>query len=124
MARVQVKIEFMFKASPSIIYIFITQPTALVRWFCDKVDNIGDRYTFSWEGEEENATLAEDVEEELVKYVWDENPHEFLQFRMYKTPITNETILEITDFCDDDETKGQKDIWEMYIKKLKIFCGG
>ena len=124
MARVQIKIEFMFKASPSIIYLFITQPTALVRWFCDKVDNIGDKYTFSWEGEEEEALLVDDIEEELVKYIWDERPDEFLQFRIYKTDITNETILEITDYCDDDEVKEQKDIWEMYIKKFKTFCGG
>lgn len=124
MARLQIKVEFMFKASPSIIYLFITQPTALVRWFCDKVDNVGDKYTFSWEGEEEEALLVDDIEEELVKYVWDERPDEFLQFRIYKTDITNETILEITDYCDDDEVKEQKDIWEMYIKKFKTFCGG
>ena len=124
MARVQVKMEFMFKASPSILYLFVTQPTGLVRWFCDKVDNIGDRYTFSWEGDEEEAVMVDDLEEERVKYVWDERPDEFLQFRIYRTDITNETILEVTDYCDDDEVIEQQDIWQMYIRKFKTFCGG
>ena len=68
MPRVQFQTEFMFKASPSIIYLFITQPTGLVRWFCDKVDNVGDHYTFSWEGDSEEATLIVDIEDELIKF--------------------------------------------------------
>ncbi len=124
MARVEFKTEFMFKASPSIIYLFVTQPTAIIRWFCDEVDNIGDDYTFSWDGDSEEATLVMDIEDELVKYVWKDRPDEYLQFRIYKTDITNETILEVSDFCDDDEVQEQKDIWEVYIKKFKTFCGG
>ncbi len=96
----------------------------MVRWFCDRVDNIGDRYYFDWEGDHEEATLSVDIEEELVKYDWLDREGEFLQFRIYKTDITNETILEVTDFCDDDEVKEQRDLWEDYIKKLKNSCGG
>ena len=124
MARVQFQTEFMFKASPSIIYLFVTQPTTIIRWFCDKVDNVGDHYTFSWDGDSEEATLVIDIEDEMVKYQWVDREEEFLQFRIYKTDITNETILEITDFCDDDEVQEQKDIWEVYMKKFKTFCGG
>ncbi|MBK8404098.1 MAG: activator of HSP90 ATPase 1 family protein [Saprospiraceae bacterium] len=124
MARVQFQTEFMFKASPSIIYLLVTQPTTIIRWFCDKVDNVGDHYTFSWDGDSEEATLVIDIEDEMVKYQWVDREEEFLQFRIYKTDITNETILEITDFCDDDEVQEQKDIWEVYIKKFKTFCGG
>ena len=102
----------MFKASPSIIYLFVTQPTCLVRWFCDKVDNVGDLYTFSWN------------DEELVKFIWTDRPDEFLQFRIYKTDITNETILEVTECCEADEVKSQNDIWNSNIKKLKTACGG
>lgn len=125
MARVQFQVEFMFKSSPATLYLFVTQPTCMVRWFCNKVDNTGDHYVFDWEGDHEEATLVVDIEEELVKYKWlGRDEDEFLQFRIYKTDITNETILEITEFCDDDEVKGQKDLWEVYIKKFKTFCGG
>jgi hypothetical protein len=114
----------MFKASPSIIYLFVTQPTCLVRWFCDKVDNVGDLYTFSWNDEAEEANLSEDIEEELVKFIWTDRRDEFLQFRIYKTDITNETILEVTECCEADEVKSQNDIWNSNIKKLKTACGG
>ncbi|MCC6754181.1 MAG: activator of HSP90 ATPase 1 family protein [Saprospiraceae bacterium] len=124
MARVQIQLDFMFKSSPATVYLFVTQPTCMVRWFCDRVDNIGDRYYFDWEGDHEEATLSVDIEEELVKYDWLDREGEFLQFRIYKTDITNETILEVTDFCDDDEVKEQRDLWEDYIKKLKNSCGG
>ena len=124
MARVQFQTEFMFKASPSIIYLFVTQPTTIIRWFCDKVDNVGDHYTFSWDGDSEEATLVIDIEDEMVKYQWVDREEEFLQFRIYKTDITNETILEVTDFADDDEVQGQIDVWEAYIKKFKAYCGG
>ena len=43
---------------------------------------------------------------------------------MYKSNITNETILELTDWCDDDEVDEQKDLWEEQMKKLKVECGG
>ena len=43
---------------------------------------------------------------------------------MYKSDITQQTILEITDFCDDDEVQEQKDLWEEQISQLQIVCGG
>ena len=49
--------EFIFKASPAIIYQFLTVPECLVRWFCDNVDISEDVYTFSWDGAEEDAEL-------------------------------------------------------------------
>ena len=52
----------------------------------------------------------------------DEN--EFLEFRMYKSDVTNETILEITDFCDDDEIDSTRDLWDRQIIKFKQECGG
>ncbi|MFZ1786900.1 MAG: START-like domain-containing protein, partial [Saprospiraceae bacterium] len=38
MRREKIDLEFIFKASPAIVYQFLTQPACLVRWFCDAVD--------------------------------------------------------------------------------------
>ena len=43
---------------------------------------------------------------------------------MYKSPLTGETILEIQDFCDEDEINDQMQFWESQIKKLKTATGG
>ena len=49
---------------------------------------------------------------------------EYLEYRVYKSDVTNETILEITDFCDDDDVKTTKDVWANQIEQLKVECGG
>ncbi|NNE27578.1 MAG: activator of HSP90 ATPase 1 family protein [Saprospiraceae bacterium] len=125
MSRVRIDMEFIFKASPSIIYQFLTMPECLVRWFCDSVDISEDIYTFEWEGSPEDAELIDDIEEERLRFKWtDAEEDEFLEFRMYKSDVTNETILEITDYCDDDEVQEQKDLWETQVSELRKECGG
>ena len=119
-------LEFIFRASPAIVYSFLTSPATLVRWFCDEVDIQDDVYTFSWEGSEEQAEMIDDIEEERVRFRWLEadDDEEFLEFRMYKSTITNETIVEITDFCDDDEVDEVKDLWNTQMNKMRVECGG
>ena len=125
MQRVKYDMEFIFRASPAILYTFLTTPTGIVRWFCDEVDITADVFTFSWEGSEEVATLTEDIEEERVRFEWeDAEPDEYLEFRMYKSSITNETVFEITEYCDEDEVSDQKDLWANLIEKLRFECGG
>lgn len=126
MSRAQFNLEFIFKASPAILYRFITDPACLIRWFCDKCDINSEVYTFEWEGSQENAEMIDDIEEERIRFRWEDADDlaEFLEFRMYKSSVTNETVLEITDFCDDDEVQSQKDLWESQIAVLRIECGG
>lgn len=123
--RHQFELEFIFKASPAILYQFITRPANLVLWFCDSVDIEHDVFTFWWDGSEEVAELIDDIEEERLKFIWeDAEPDEYLEFRMYKSDLTNETILEITDFADELELDEQKDMWSSQIEELKGACGG
>ena len=125
MKRIKIDMEFIFRASPAILYTFITTPACLVRWFCDAVDIENDLFTFEWAGSEEVAEMLDDIEEERVRFGWEEgNPGEYLEFRFYKSDVTNETIMEITDFCDADEEKEQRDYWATQIHKLKIETGG
>lgn len=89
------------------------------------MDILGDDFTFVWNGAEEKAELIDDIEDERLKFVWEDAPEdEFLEFRFSKSPVTNETILEITDFADEDEVDEQKELWESQIKKLRIETGG
>lgn len=125
MKRVSFEMEFIFKASPAILYTFLTTPACLVRWFCDGVDINNEVYTFSWDGADEDAEMVDDIQEERVRFKWeDAEDDEYLEFKMYKSDVTNETILEITDFCDDDEVDSQRDLWESQMKALRTECGG
>jgi len=126
MERVKLNLEFLFRASPTILYKFFTTPSCLIRWFCDEVDIQGNTYTFIWSGSEEVAFLIEDTEDELLKFEWEEieNDEEFLEFRISTSPVTGETILEITDFCDKDEVDDQRQYWDSQINQLKKETGG
>lgn len=123
--RVKIDLEFIFRASPTIIYNFVTTTSCLVRWYCDEVDITNDTYTFYWTGSNETAHLIDDIEDERVKFKWDHaDDSEYLEFRMYKSDVTNETILEITDFSDEDEVQETKDLWETLMVELRKECGG
>lgn len=126
MDRVKLELEYIFKASPTILYQFITTPACLVRWFCDEVDINSEEYSFVWEGAEEIAEMVDDIEDERVRFKWEDadDEEEYLEFKMYKSDVTNETILEITDYCDSDEVDSTSDLWDRQIKKFKQECGG
>ena len=117
--------EFLFRASPTILYKFLTSPACLVRWFCDTVDIQEDVYAFEWSGSEEVAVLIDDIEEERLRFKWqDAADNEYLEFRFDISPVTNETILSITDFCDDDEVEDQKKLWASQFDMLRRETGG
>ena len=125
MDRVSFDMEFLFRASPTILYKFLTAPSCLIRWFSDGVDIEGETYTFVWNGAEEYAELVEDIEDERLRFVWDDaDEGEYLEFRMNISPVTGETILEITDFADEDEVDDQRQLWESQIKVLRQETGG
>lgn len=126
MDRVKFELEFIFRASPAMLYQFFTQPANLTRWFCDEVDIENDTYTYYWEGSGETAELIDDIEEERLRFVWEEadDPDEYFEYRMFKSPVTGETILEITDYCDDDEVQESKELWDSQIEKLRRAIGG
>ena len=125
MKRVAFELEFLFRASPTILYKFLTTPSCLIRWFCDEVDIQGDTFTFAWNGSEEIAELIDDIEDERVRFHWeDADEEEFLEFRMSRSPVTGETILEITDYCDEDEVDDQKQLWQSQISILRQETGG
>lgn len=125
MERTKIDLEFIFRASPAILYKFFTDPANLVRWFCDEVDISGTTYTFSWSGSDEIAELIEDEEDARLRFQWEEeDEEEYFEYKMYKSPLTGETILEIQDFCDEDEVNDQMQFWESQIKKLKTATGG
>ncbi len=125
MKRVSIHLEFIFRASPTILYQFLTTPACLTRWFCDGADIEQDMYTFTWHGNAEVAELVDDIEDERLRFHWVDAPfNEYLEFKMYKSQVTDETVLEITDFANEDEVDDQELFWESQIKILRQETGG
>lgn len=124
MARKKLTVEYIIRSSPAILFDFLTNASSLSLWFCDSCDQNGDIFTFSWSGSKENAKQIEWIEEESVKYKWDgAKKDEFFGFRIYKSDISNDTILEVTDFAEEREIKDQIRLWDSQIEDLKYHIG-
>lgn len=125
MARTKINCEYLLRASPTIVYQFLSESACLIRWFCDYVEIEDDVYTFIWNGQAEQAELIEDIEDDRLRFVWldAEVASEFLEFRISTSPVTDETILTITDFCDSDEVADQKLFWDAQVKKMTHVMG-
>ena len=120
-----IELEYIFRASPAILYQFFTTPSCLIRWYCDEVDINGEKFSFIWDGYPEDAELLESVENEKLRFKWDESEEgAYFEIRMSKSPVTSETILEITDVIEPHEVEEQKLLWESQIKKLRQETGG
>ena len=124
MARKKFTCEFMVRSSPAILYNFLTTPSGFAQWFCDTCDVNGDVYTFGWDGAEEDAT-KEDFEDDMyVRYSWDDGEEgEFFEFEITKSEISNDTVLTITDFAEEDDIEDQELLWQSQIENLSQRIG-
>ena len=84
MGRTKLQLEFLFKASPNILYTFLTTPACIVRWFCDKAEVDEHQITYSWSGNEEVALILADHEEEVLRLKWADSDYdsEYLEFKI------------------------------------------
>lgn len=117
-------LEIPVNASPSLLFEYLSTASGLQEWFADKVEDRGNEYTFSWGDSEDIAFQIESEENKFVKYRWDyQGPDEYFEFKIERSPITNETVLRITDFADKFDLESQKQLWERQITDLKHRIG-
>jgi len=125
MKRVEFKIEFVIRSSPTILYNFVSTPSGMAQWFADHVDVNEGIYSFFWDGNEETAKLVDKEDGIMVKYQWtDEDEAEFFQFSIEKVDVTNDTVLVVTAYADDKFIDDERRYWESLIKTLTIQIGG
>ena len=117
-------IEYIIKSSPLVLYNCLTTATGLQQWFADDVDNEGNTFHFSWQGETESADLISTDDDDFIRFRWDwQDPDEYFEFRIDKTEITNDTVLFVTDFAEDREVEAQKRLWDAQIHNLRVRIG-
>lgn len=122
--REKYSMEFQVRCSPAILYEFLATPSGLGEWFADRVKQKENKFQFSWKGSTEEAEMIAAEENEYVVYRWDwMNEDEYFEFRIEKSPVTNETLLTVTDFADKKEIQDQSQLWETQIQDLKHRIG-
>ena len=124
LSRKKFTLEYIIRSSPAILFEFVSQPDSLAQWFSDVCDAQDDIFIFGWGAEFQRARQVDLIEEESVKYHWEHgNKDEYFAFKVYKSEIANDTILEITDFADAKEIKEQTFLWDKQVEDLKHAIG-
>lgn len=117
-------VEIPMRCSPAILYEFLSTTNGLQEWFAEKVNHEGETFYFTWSGSTDEAERVEFVENDSVKYRWDYyDEDEYFEFKITQSPVTNETILVITDFADEADIKDQQRLWESQVNDLKHRIG-
>lgn len=117
-------LEYPIRSSPTILYEFLSTAVGLQEWFADKVDQRDKQFYFTWNGATDEAEQIEAFENNYVRYRWDYyDDDEFFEFRIEQSPITNETILRITDFAEKVDLDSAQQLWNQQVNNLKHRIG-
>jgi uncharacterized protein YndB with AHSA1/START domain len=125
--KTKFELEFVFQASPQLLYQYLFTPSGLSEWFADNVNSRSDKYQFFWDDSEEEALLIKKKSNEFVRYRWlndeDDQDEYFFEMRIQVDEITKDVSLIVTDFCDEDEEEDAKLLWDNQISDLKKVLG-
>ncbi len=126
MRKEKIHLEYVFeKASKNTLWNYLTTPTGLSVWFADDVEVKDNFYTFIWNKSPAEAELLSIVPNTKVRFKWldDENPESYFEFKLYADEITGAVVLEITDFAEPEEKDHAVSLWNSQVKLLKRTLG-
>ncbi len=123
--KIKYTIESNFKTSIKLLYKRISSPDGLSEWFADDVRLKGENYIFEWDGEEQMAEIIQKKENSHIRFKWveEEDPKAYFEFRIMVEELTGDVALVITDFAYEDEKDDNIDLWEAQIEDLHAILG-
>jgi hypothetical protein len=123
--KVKFEQEFIINASLSVLYPMLSTPSGLSEWFADDVNINGKIFTFIWDGSEQQAELIAKRTLLFARFKWldDDDPKTYFEFKLTTDELTNEVALLITDFAEPDEVQDAKELWSTQIEKFKHNLG-
>ena len=127
MGKEKIKMEYMLKGGTgNIIWSIISTPTGMETWFADKVTAEEKVFTFQWgKTEKRQAELISCRTNNLVRFRWqdDEDRKSYFELKIVFNELTEDLMLEVTDWAEADEIDDLKDLWDSDIEKLKRVSG-
>ncbi len=127
MKKEKIHLEYLLNAtSKNIIWAAISTPSGLEDWFADKVDSRDKNVTFYWgKTEERQAEIIAIRAYSYIRFRWLDEVGEryYFELKMTNNELTNDYVLEITDFAEPDEVEDLKELWDSQIDTLRRTCG-
>lgn len=127
MERKKIHLQYLLNAtSKTILWSAISTPTGLEGWFADRVQSDDETVAFFWgKTEERDARIIAIRAYSFIRFRWldGENEHEYFELKMTNSELTNDFVLEITDFAGADEADDLRELWDSQIDTLRRTCG-
>ena len=127
MEKEKFELDFPLRASPKMLFPFLSTPSGLSEWFCDDVNSRTELFTFLWDGSEEQAILLKKKQDALVRFRWVEDDEEgldtYFEFKIQVDDLTKDTSIIVTDFAEPDEIDEAKLLWDSQIHELQHIIG-
>lgn len=119
------EMEFVIRASEDMVFEFVSTESGLSEWFCDDVTIRNGVFTFTWDGQEQQAKLVKEIPPTYIRYQWlDKNDGSYFEFRTQKDELTNDISLIITDFASDkSDEESARLLWDSQVHKLLHVLG-
>ena len=127
MNKVKFKFNYLLKqGSANIVWTMISTAIGLETWFADKVNVSGKHWTFQWgKTETREAELLLIRNGNYLRFHWldDDTPKTYFELKLLYNELTEDLMLEITDWGEPSEEEDIRDLWDMGIDKLKRVSG-
>lgn len=127
MDKEKIHLEYLLNpTSKNLIWTAISTPTGLEDWFADKVILNDKILTFYWgKTEHREAEIVAIRAFSYIRFHWldDENERDYFEIKMSTNELTNNHIIEITDFATPDETEDMVELWNLQIERLRRIYG-
>jgi hypothetical protein len=129
MKREKIHMEYMLNgASKNILWSTISTPSGLETWFADKVNSDDKMVEFVWgKTESRTAEIVNMRAYSFIRFHWideeGENQHTYFEIKMNQNELTNDIVLEVTDFAEPGEEDDIKELWDSQVDQLRRTCG-
>lgn len=127
MGKEKIHMEYMLKTgSSNIVWSIISTPSGLETWFADRITVDDKVFTFHWgKTEQREAELTHLRANSFIRFHWldDEDKKSYFELRISQNELTDDLMLEVTDWAEADEIEDLQDLWDSEIEKMKRVSG-
>ncbi|WP_027001867.1 START-like domain-containing protein [Hugenholtzia roseola] len=134
MPKYKFSAEYEIKASPRILYPYLSTPQGLQEWFAEEVKILdgkdGKIFEIVWDNQSHYAKTVSQRVNQSVRYQFQsetELPRQeqaYLEFRLSYNEFTESTFLTVVDYSDMDNDDSLKQLWAGLVENLRDCVGG
>ncbi len=121
--------EYELRASPKMLFPYVSSASGLSQWFAAKVNTMPEhRFDFQWDNESHIARQVSLRQNKSVRFEFldtGENgtDNNYVDFRVEQSELTQSTYLRITDYSTNTDSEDLQDLWDGMMDKLREIVG-